>query len=129
MSQTNVEIGVQLELASRVHGRRDGVFLEQVEDLRRGLVARGLRVVSDAQPGTKGGVELASTLQVVVAGGAGLTSLCGVVALWLRQRGDRLVRLTVKAPDGAERSVELEGKNVSEASLVRFAQSAAKHVK
>lgn len=129
MSETHAEIGVQLELASRVHGRQDGVFLEQVEDLRRDLAARGLRVVSDAQPGTKGGSELASTLQLVVAGGAGLTSLCGVVALWLRQRGDRLMRLTVKAADGTERSVELEGKNVSDATLVRFAQDAAKHVK
>lgn len=129
MSETHEEIAVQLELASRVHGRQDGVFLEQVDGLRRDLVARGLRVVPEAQPGTKGGVELASTLQVVLAGGAGLTSLCGVVALWLRQRGDRLIRLTVKAADGTEQSVELEGKNVSDASLIAFAQRAAKHVK
>lgn len=129
MSETDAEVGVTLELASRVHGRQDGVFLQQVEELRRDLTAQGLKVASDAQPGTKGAVELASTLDVVIAGGAGMTTLCGVVALWLRQRGDRLVRMTVRAADGTERSVEMEGKNISEAALLRFAQGAAKQVK
>jgi hypothetical protein len=119
---------VHIETASRVYDHRDGAFLEQVGDLRRALAVEGVRLVDRDEAGTKGGVDIGSTVETLVAGGAGLTALCGVVKAWLRQRGDRLARLTFRAADGAEVTAVVEGQNVSDETLLKFAKDVAKYL-
>ncbi|MEW9530815.1 hypothetical protein [Microbispora sp. NPDC049125] len=129
MSDEYGNMAVSIETASRVYGRQDGAFLEQVNDLRRSLRAKGVRLTEQEEAGTKGGVDLGSTVEALIAGGAGLTALCSVVKVWLQQRGDRLARLTFRAADGAEVRATVEGRNISDETLLRFAKDVAKHLK
>jgi Effector Associated Constant Component 1 len=120
---------VKIETASRLYARTDPAFLEQVTQLRRSLSSAGLQVLEETTPGTKGGLDVTSVVQAVVAGGPGLIALCGVAKLWLKQRGDRIIRLTVHDGDNQAHVIEIRGENVSDESLVAFAKDASKSLK
>lgn len=121
----DVKAAVTIETASRQYVRTDPAFLEQVVELRADLVKAGVEVVGGNERGQKGLGDVESIVQVVVLGGPGLLALCGVVRLWLKQRGDRLLRLTVEEKDG-KHVVEVDGTNVSDETLLAFAKDVAK---
>ena len=97
--------------------------------MRRSLSNAGLQVLEEKAPGSKGGLEVTSVVQAIVAGGPGLIALCGVAKSWLKQRGDRIIRLTVHDGDNQVHVLEIHGENVSDESLVAFAKDASKHLK
>jgi hypothetical protein len=128
MAEANM-LEVRIETASRLYARADPAFLEQVMQLRRSLSNAGLQVLEEKAPGSKGGLEVTSVVQAIVAGGPGLIALCGVAKSWLKQRGDRIIRLTVHDGDNQVHVLEIHGENVSDESLVAFAKDASKHLK
>ncbi|GAB2745647.1 effector-associated constant component EACC1 [Amycolatopsis magusensis] len=123
----DAETIVTIETASRQYVRTDPVFLEHVVELRDDLVRAGIEVVSGDGRGQKGFGDVEPIVQAVVLGGPGLLALCGVVKLWLKQRGGRLLRMTVEVRDG-KHVVELDGKNVSDETLLAFSKDVAKRL-
>jgi hypothetical protein len=129
VNETEYVMEVKVETASRLYAQNDPVFLEQVTGLRRDISAAGVQVLENEISGHKGGAEITPIVQAVVAGGPGLLALCGVVKLWIKQRGDRLVRLTAHGADGHDRILELDGKNVSDETMVAFTKEVSAQLK
>ena len=44
---------------------------------------------------------------------------------WLRERGDRLLRLTIRDTGEKDHIIQLDGKNVSDDTLLTFAKDVA----
>lgn len=124
----NSRASVTLEAASRQYARNDPAFLQQFSTLRQDLRRAGIEVVESNGAGTKGIGELEPVVQAVVVGGSGLLALCSVAKLWLRQRGDRLIRITVRNKDGEDHVIQIDGKNVSDETLLKFCKDAAKRL-
>ena len=125
---TDSRIIVVLTAASRRYARRDPAFLEQVGSLRHELTRSGVEVQDGERPGEKGLAEIEPVIQTLAVGGVGVATICGVVKLWLRQRGDRLIRMTVRGRDGADQVIELEGTNVSDETLLTFTEDVVKRL-
>lgn len=118
---------VTIEAASRQYADMDPAFLEQVLELRVDLIKAGVEVLDGDGRGQKGLGDVEPIIQAVVIGGPGLLALCDVVKLWLKQRGDRLLRITVEDGDG-KHVIEVDGKNVSDETLLAFIKDAAKRL-
>jgi hypothetical protein len=123
-----VKAAVTIETASRQYANVDPAFLEQVLELRAGLSNAGVEVLGGDGRGQKGLGEVEPIIQAIVIGGPGLLALCGVAKLWLKQRGDRLLRITVDDGDG-KHVLEVDGKNVSDETLLAFSKDAAKRLR
>jgi hypothetical protein len=129
MSEADNLLDVKVEAASRLYDRTDPAFLAQVMQLRRDMSTAGVQVLEEELPGRKGGSEIMPIVQAVVAGGPGLLALCGVAKAWLKQRGDRLIRLTVHRADKDGLVLEIHGENVSDETLIAFSKDVSKHLK
>jgi len=129
MSEADDLFLVKIQTASRLYDRTDPTFLTQVMQLRRDISTAGVQVLEDELSGHKGGLEITPVIQAVVAGGPGLLALCGVAKMWLKQRGDRLIRLTVPRTDEDDLVFEIHGENVSDEALVAFAKDVSKQLK
>jgi hypothetical protein len=116
-------LGITVEAASRNYARSDPAFLEQVLQLRGQLQAVGVVVQDPIVAGTKGIGDLQPVLQTLILGGPGLVALCSVAKVWLRERGDRVLRLTTRN-DGDKAVIEVDGKNVTDETLRTFAAEA-----
>jgi membrane-associated two-gene conflict system component 1 (EACC1) len=129
MTDADNVLEVKVEAASRLYDQNDPAFLQQVSTLQRDISAAGIQVLETELPGRKGGSDITPVVQAIVAGGPGLVALCGVVRLWIKQRGDRLIRLTVRGADERDRVLELDGRNVSDEKLVAFFKEFSAHLK
>lgn len=129
MHDANDRTSITIETASRQYARTDPAFLDQVAQLRRDLARAGAEIADGPSPGEKGLAELTPVIQAVVIGGPGLLALCGVAKLWLRQRGDRLLRITARDEGGRERVVEVDGRNVSDETLLAFSKDVAERLR
>ena len=95
-------------------------FLDQVQELRFDLREAGLREPEPSEPAVgKGAGEVTNIIEVLVAGGAGLTTISGLLITWMKNRGRRRLKLTAKR-DGKVTEISLDAKNVSEEALLRF---------
>jgi Effector Associated Constant Component 1 len=116
-------VHLTVSASSRAYGPHDDAFIEQVEALWRSLRERGIYILDEDTAGSKGSLVSPDTVQVVVAGGAGLSALVGFLSLWVKQRGHREIRLTRRMPGEEERSVEITTENVSDDALTALAKS------
>ncbi len=108
-----------IELASTQFERTDSAFLDQVVELLDDIAdSDGIQVVRDQPSGTKGLAEIEPIIAVVMAGGPGMVALCSVAKLWIKQRGDRLLRITMKDPKGSVYVYEVDSNNFSEDAML-----------
>lgn len=128
MEDINTMAEVRIEAASQQYARMDPAFLEQVLELRMDLSRAGIEVLDGDGAGKKGAGEIEPVVQAVVLGGPGLIALCGVAKAWLRRRGHRVLRITVRDSMGEEHVVLAEGKNVSDETLLAFSKDVGKRL-
>lgn len=128
MESISTRAEVRIEAASQQYARTDPAFLEQVLELRTDLSRAGVEVLDGDGAGKKGIGEIEPVVQAVVFGGPGLVALCGVAKVWLRQRGHRVLRITVRDSVGDEHVVLAEGKNVSDEMLLAFSRDVGKRL-
>ncbi|QFZ75201.1 hypothetical protein GFH48_19735 [Streptomyces fagopyri] len=128
MESIRTRAEVRIEAASQQYARTDPAFLEQVLELRTDLSRAGVEVLDGDGAGKKGIGEIEPVVQAVVFGGPGLVALCGVAKVWLRQRGHRVLRITVRDSVGDEHVVLAEGKNVSDEMLLAFSRDVGKRL-
>ncbi|MFG2545693.1 hypothetical protein ACGFOM_24965 [Streptomyces sp. NPDC048594] len=128
MEINNTRTEVRVEATSRQYARTDPAFLEQVLELRTDLLSVGVEVLDADGEGKKGVGEIEPVVQAVVLGGPGLVALCGVARVWLRRRGHRVLRITVRDGNGEEHVIVAEGENVSDEALLAFCRDVGKRV-
>jgi hypothetical protein len=124
---TDDKITVLITASSQTFEPWEETFIEQVEELRRELHAASIQVAAENVPQTKGGAEITPIIEAIVSGGAGMTALCQVIKLWIKQRGDRMISLTVRNDDGSHTMKEITGHNVEDRTIIEFLQAASTH--
>ncbi|WP_157574638.1 hypothetical protein [Nocardia jejuensis] len=128
MKEENCRTEVTIETASRQYARSDPAFLEQVVGLQDDLTLAGIKILSSTEGGQKGIGEVEPIVRAVVIGGPGLIALFSVAKVWLKQRGDRLLRISVTDKSGDTKIIRLDGKNVSDEAMLAFAEDMAKRL-
>lgn len=113
------QISLQIAAESGEYESWEEPFLEQVDSLRRGLAQEGIPIKDSQQEG-KGLGEVSNIIEIFVAGGAGLAVICRVLTVWIRERGKRHLRLTIRRRNSEIVQKEIDATNVSEDAILRF---------